>query len=217
CSAQGGPADASRVRVAALAAALADAARRTEGPGAGHVPVPVRLGGWRNVPSQPQRKRFRGEPDGREYDVAYTLGRTGLIAEGHERTRLVTAAPDHVVLEIDGVRRAFAIAAYAEQVFVDSPFVSCVLTAMPRFADPEELTAPGSLLAPMPGTVIRIGEFSPGDRVEAGRPLLWLEAMKMEHVIAAPVTGTLTELTAEVGRQVELGAVLAVVKEETGS
>jgi propionyl-CoA carboxylase alpha chain len=31
------------------------------------------------------------------------------------------------------------------------------------------------------------------------------------------VTGTLTELTAEVGRQVELGAVLAVVKEETGS
>jgi propionyl-CoA carboxylase alpha chain len=68
----------------------------------------------------------------------------------------------------------------------------------------------------MPGTVIRIGDFSPGDRVAAGQPLLWLEAMKMEHVIAAPVGGTLTELTAEVGHQVELGAVLAVVKEETG-
>ena len=40
--------------------------------------------------------------------------------------------------------------------------------------------------------------------------------MKMEHVITAPVTGTLTELTAEVGRQVELGTVLAVVKEEPG-
>ncbi|TJZ97101.1 hypothetical protein FCI23_49970 [Actinacidiphila oryziradicis] len=74
----------------------------------------------------------------------------------------------------------------------------------------------GSLRAPMPGTVIRIGEFFPGDQVRAGQPLLWLEAMKMEHVITAPVTGTLTELTAEVGRQVELGTVLAVVKEEPG-
>lgn len=64
----------------------------------------------------------------------------------------------------------------------------------------------------MPGTVIRIGEFLPSDQVRAGQPLLWLEAMKMEHVITAPVTGTLTELTAEVGRQVELGTVLAVVR-----
>lgn len=40
--------------------------------------------------------------------------------------------------------------------------------------------------------------------------------MKIEHVITAPVTATLTDLTAEVGRQVELGTVLAVVKEEPG-
>jgi propionyl-CoA carboxylase alpha chain len=66
----------------------------------------------------------------------------------------------------------------------------------------------------MPGTVVRTSGLAAGDRVEAGQPLLWLEAMKMEHVIAAPAAGTLLELTAEVGRQVELGAVLAVVKEE---
>jgi propionyl-CoA carboxylase alpha chain len=41
--------------------------------------------------------------------------------------------------------------------------------------------------------------------------------MKMEHVIAAPVAGTLLELTAEVGRQVERGAVLAVVKEDVAA
>jgi propionyl-CoA carboxylase alpha chain len=102
-------------------------------------------------------------------------------------------------------------------VFVDSPFVSIALTVPPRFPAPQDQAAPGSLRAPMPGTVIRIGEFTPGDRVVIGQPLLWLEAMKMEHVITAPATGTLTELNAEIGRQVELGAVLAVVKEDTGS
>jgi propionyl-CoA carboxylase alpha chain len=203
------------VRFAALAAALADAADRTSAAG----PVPLRLGGWRNVPSQPQLKRFRSEPDGREYQVGYRLTRTGLEAPGYEGVRLVSAAPRRVVLDIDGVRRAFDVAAYgetyAERVFVDSPFVSSAFRVLARFAAPQDLTPRGSLLAPMPGTVIRIGEFSPGDRVEKGRPLLWLEAMKMEHVIAAPTTGTLTELTAEVGRQVDVGAVLAVVKEDT--
>jgi propionyl-CoA carboxylase alpha chain len=199
-------------RLAALAAALADAAAR-----GARGPAPAGVGGWRNLPSQPQLKRFRAEPDGRTHEIRYLLGRAGeLTAPDFADTTLVSAAADRVVLEVAGVRRAFDVATYAERVFVDSPFVCTALTALPRFTEPGERTAPGSLRAPMPGTVIRIGDFSPGDRVAAGQPLLWLEAMKMEHVIAAPVGGTLTELTAEVGHQVELGAVLAVVKEETG-
>ncbi|MYS20318.1 propionyl-CoA carboxylase alpha chain, partial [Streptomyces sp. DvalAA-14] len=200
-------------RHAVLAAALADAARRT---GSADGPLPVRLGGWRNVPSQPQAKRFRHEPGGWELEVRYRLHRGALTAEGHPDVALVSAAADRVVLDIAGVRRAFAVTAYAEQVFVDAPWATLALTALPRFGDPRERAVPGSLLAPMPGTVVRAGEFVPGDRVGAGQPLLWLEAMKMEHVITAPVTGTLTELNADIGRQVEVGAVLAVVKEESG-
>lgn len=127
---------------------------------------------------------------------------------------MVSATADRVALEIDGVRRTFDIAVHPERTFVDSAFGSAALTVLPRFPDPEQSAAPGSLRAPMPGTVVRTAGFAPGDRVEAGQPLLWLEAMKMEHVIAAPAAGTLLELSAEVGRQVELGAVLAVVKEE---
>ncbi|MDX6356544.1 MAG: propionyl-CoA carboxylase alpha chain, partial [Streptomyces sp.] len=164
-----------------------------------------------------QAKRFFIQPGGREHEVRYRLERGRLVPEGFDGVAVVSAAPDRVVLEIGGVRRTFDVADYAEQVFVDSPFVSVSLTVPPRFPDPQEQAAPGSLRAPMPGTVIRIGEFGAGDRVVIGQPLLWLEAMKMEHVITAPATGTLTELTAEVGRQVELGAVLAVVKEESGS
>ena len=140
-----------------------------------------------------------------------------MTPEDFPGTTPVTVAPDRVVLEVDGVRRAFEVARYGDRVYVDSPAGCVALTALPRFDDPREQAAPGSLRAPMPGTVVRIGAFAPGDRVESGQPLLWLEAMKMEHVITAPVTGTLTELSAEVGRQVEPGAVLAVVKEESGS
>jgi propionyl-CoA carboxylase alpha chain len=197
------PAAPESVRLAALAAALAD--------GAGRHP----LGGWRNVPSQPQGKSYRAEPDGTVHEVRYRLTRAGLAAEGHPDVGLLRAAPDAVVLEVAGVRRAFEVAAYGDRVHVDSPLGAVALTVLPRFPAPEVRTEPGSLLAPMPGTVVRLGSAKAGDRVEAGQPLLWLEAMKMEHRVTAPAAGVLAALHAEVGRQVEVGAVLAVVQEVT--
>jgi propionyl-CoA carboxylase alpha chain len=191
------------VRLAALAAALADASDRHP------------LGGWRNVPSQPQSKSYRVEPGGEAYEVRYRLGRSGLDAEGHPDVRLLVADREGTVLEVGGIRRAFEVAVYGGRVHVDSPLGAVALTALPRFPEPEAARAePGSLLAPMPGTVVRLAEVKPGDRVEAGQPLLWLEAMKMEHRVTAPASGVLTAVHAEVGRQVEVGAVLAVVQEE---
>ncbi|MFI9274994.1 acetyl/propionyl/methylcrotonyl-CoA carboxylase subunit alpha [Kitasatospora sp. NPDC052896] len=186
--------------LAALVAALADAAAR---PG----PLPS---GWRNLPSQPQVKRYRAA-DGTELAARYRLTRDGLRAEGHPGVRLLSAAPDRVVLEVDGLRRSFAVAAYGDTVQLDSPAGAVALTVLPRFPEPRAEQAPGALLAPMPGTVVRLG-VAVGDRVAAGQPLLWLEAMKMEHQVTAPRAGTVTELRAEPGRQVELGAVLAVVE-----
>lgn len=194
--------DEGAARLAALAAALADASGRHP------------LGGWRNVPSAPQSKTYRAEPGGAEYEVRYRLGRDGLTAEGHPDVRLLERAPERVVLEVAGVRRAFEIAVYADQVCVDGPLGSHRFTALPRFPDPVAQLAPGSLLAPMPGTVVRVSDVAVGDKVAAGQPLLWLEAMKMEHRVAAPADGVLTALHAEAGRQVDVGAVLAVVQEE---
>ncbi|MER7789966.1 biotin carboxylase N-terminal domain-containing protein [Streptomyces sp. NPDC097640] len=192
--------------LAALAAALADAARRP-------ATVAGRLGGWRNVPSQPQIKSYRSEPDGTEREVRYRLTRDGLIADDHPNTRLLEVDTHQVVLEIDGVRRTFNVDTYGEDVYVDSPLGSHAFTALPRFPDPTARTEPGSLLAPMPGTVVRLAEVAVGDRVEAGEPILWLEAMKMEHRVTAPAAGVLSALHATPGRQVEVGAVLAVVAE----
>ncbi|NED71273.1 ATP-grasp domain-containing protein [Streptomyces sp. SID9944] len=180
---------------APLAAALADACGRS------------RFGGWRNVPSQPQTKRYLMA--GEEHEARYRHTRDGLAADTDD-VRVVHADAHLVVLEVGGVQRRFEVACYGDQVYVGGT----ALTALPRFPDPAAQRAPGSLLAPMPGTVVRVAEgLAEGARVEAGQPLLWLEAMKMEHKITAPATGTLTTLHATPGRQVEVGALLAVVAE----
>ncbi|MFJ8717829.1 biotin carboxylase N-terminal domain-containing protein [Streptomyces violaceus] len=180
---------------APLAAALADA--RT-GPRS-------RFGGWRNVPSHPQTKRY--EMAGEEHEAHYRHTRTGLEADG---VRVVHAEEHLVLLEVDGVQRKFEVARYGDQLHVNTT----TLTALPRFPAPTAQHAPGSLLAPMPGTVVRVADgLTAGTPVKAGDPLLWLEAMKMQHKITAPVTGTLSELHAVPGQQVEPGMLLAVVKE----
>ncbi|MCM8553134.1 biotin carboxylase N-terminal domain-containing protein [Streptomyces sp. STCH 565 A] len=179
--------------LAPLAAALADASARAG-----------RFGGWRNLPSQAQVKRYAVA--GEEHEVRYHHTRTGLAAEG---VRVVHADPGRVVLEADGVRRPYDVARYGDRVHVNAT----ALTALPRFPDPTTHHAPGSLLAPMPGTVVRVAEgLTEGATVEAGQPLLWLEAMKMEHRVTAPATGTLTALNAVPGQQVTVGSLLAVVQ-----
>jgi len=72
--------------------------------------------------------------------------------------------------------------------------------------------APGSLLAPMPGSVIAV-HVETGASVEAGDTLMVLEAMKMEHSIRAPHTGTVRAIHFRIGDRVDEGAVLAEIEE----
>lgn len=195
-----------------VAAALADAAanrsRATIGAG-----LPS---GWRNLPSQAQHKSYESRNTG-VHEVRYRLTRTGLEVDGHDGLALLEAGPDTVVLSVPGergpVRRRFEIARYGDLVAVDSPLGPVALRKLPRFSDPADQVAEGSLLAPMPGAVIRVGAEA-GSTVTKGQPILWLEAMKMEHTIAAPATGLLTELNVVAGQQVDVGTVLAVVHVE---
>jgi len=55
---------------------------------------------------------------------------------------------------------------------------------------------------------------APGDRLEAGRPLLRVETAKVEVEIPAPVDGILVEILAEVDDELEVGTALAVIDDE---
>ncbi|AOT59510.1 biotin carboxylase N-terminal domain-containing protein [Streptomyces rubrolavendulae] len=202
-------------RYAAVAAALAEASARP-GPGA-----------WRNLPSRPRLRAYgdgagaggaggggAGVPEAGGHEVRYARVRGGYALPDDPDVRVVSVTAREVRLEVGGVVRPYRVTVRpdSDTVHVDGPDGAHRFTRRPRFPDPAERTAPGSLLAPMPGTVVRVAEgLAAGARVEAGRPLLWLEAMKMEHQVTAPASGVLTALHAAPGDQVELGALLAVV------
>ncbi|MGW4369644.1 ATP-binding protein [Nocardia takedensis] len=207
-------ADPDAQRLSLVAAALAEAAanRASAGVGGG---LPS---GWRNLPARFQRKTYRTRAD-TTVEIDYRFDRAGgVTVDGHDGLALLDLTPDRVVLAVPGdrgpVRRQFEIARYGDLVCVDSPLGPVAAHRLPRFSDPADHVATGSLLAPMPGSVIRLGAQT-GDRVTRGQPILWLEAMKMEHTIAAPAAGVLSALNVTVGQQVDIGTVLAVVDPDT--
>ncbi|EFG64209.1 acetyl/propionyl-CoA carboxylase, alpha subunit [Streptomyces sp. SPB074] len=202
------PADAHTERLAALAAAVAQAraaARESGGPG-----------GWRNLPSAPALRAYRAEPGGTVHEVRYRTTRDGIRSEDHPAVTVEPETrPGTVHLTSEGVRRTYEAAVYGQEVYVDTPGgTSCAFTTLPRFPEPAATTAPGSLLAPLPGTVVRLADgLCEGARVAEGAPLLWLEAMKMEHRVSAPRAGVVARLPVAPGRQVEVGALLAVIED----
>jgi acetyl/propionyl-CoA carboxylase alpha subunit len=196
----------------ALSAALtAQACRRGKTPMLATLPS-----GWRNNPSGPQRASY--EIDGRAVEVAYRFDHGSLsVTIDEEEIVAVTvhdATPTRVDLEVDGVRRLVHVTRVGNTVYVDNALGHSVLVERPRFPDPAGVAQVGSLLAPMPGTVVRV-EVALGDIVEAGTTVVAIEAMKMEHAVLAPGHGVITEIPVAVGDQVDGGSVLAVLEEET--
>ena len=194
----------------ALAAALAaQAANRASAPAL----RPVRSG-FRNNPGPPTLRRFTvgsGDTE-RELAVGYRLGRAPLFTvDGEElAVTLLDAGPDAVHLVVDGVRRRFDVRRYQTTVCVDSALGSTVLRPVERFPSKEGQRPSGSLVAPMPGTVVKV-LAAPGDTVVKGDPVVVIEAMKMEHTIGAAGDGTVDEILVEVGRQVDIDQVIAVI------
>jgi biotin carboxyl carrier protein len=68
----------------------------------------------------------------------------------------------------------------------------------------------GTVSASMPGKVVTV-EVSVGDSVEEGQTILILEAMKMQNEVAAPITGTVSEVHCEDGMNVEANVPLVVI------
>jgi propionyl-CoA carboxylase alpha chain len=214
------------MRLSCLAAALASAAGRHSGS-----PLAALPAGWRNIPAVPQTVAYEA-PSG-TFEVAYQLDRTGalaawsvrrverddvglpgtipdLTAESTEEAGIVSVSPTRVVLDVGGVRFAFAVNRVGEVSYVDSIEGSVDLTELPRFPTGRAEAAEGTLTAPLPGAVARV-LVVPGQRVAAGDLLLTVEAMKLEHAVHAPTSGVITDLKVSAGAQVEAGALLAVL------
>jgi propionyl-CoA carboxylase alpha chain len=172
--------------------------------------------GWRNVTSAPQVTRF--DHRGTEIEVGWYGDRDGYrsadvygdLGEARATTVEATTAGWRVSVDQAGLTRTYDVAIQADRVDVDSASGHVALTRVPRFVDPADQVAVGSLLAPMPGSVVAV-RVAAGDSVASGATVLVMEAMKMQHTITAPTDGVVTDLSVAVGDQVSAGAVLAVV------
>ena len=194
----------------AVAAALANQAERR----ASATVQPTIPSGWRNVPTSPQRAVF--EAGDRRIEVGYRFGRSGLElwldGDPVDGVALWEAGADAVELTTGGIRRRSRVHRVGSTFYVDDAGRASTLRFVEPLPLPEIAVAAGSLLAPMPGGVVRV-LVQAGQTVKARDVLIVLEAMKMEHSISSPADGIVTELLVSVGDQVDTGQVLAVVEE----
>jgi acetyl-CoA/propionyl-CoA carboxylase biotin carboxyl carrier protein len=117
-----------------------------------------------------------------------------------------------LVATLDGITRRYTCARDGAVVWLGRDGHSWVLRELEgarRVAS--DVAGAGPVLAPMPGTVTAV-EVDEGQQVIAGARLLVIEAMKMEHVLTAPIDGVVRELHARPGGTVARDAVLAVVE-----
>ncbi|MGW7447985.1 ATP-binding protein [Kitasatospora sp. NPDC054795] len=141
------------------------------------------------------------------------------LDEGPAHRARATLAGDRLHLTVDGLRTTFSLATDATPGLAAGPvtWLGIEGDAWPLHAyDPVVESAAGAgahhgaLTAPMPGTVTVV-KTTAGETVRKGQPLLVLEAMKMEHVIAAPHDGVVSELRAVAGATVAMEDLLVVV------
>ncbi|HEU0236410.1 MAG TPA: biotin carboxylase N-terminal domain-containing protein [Candidatus Limnocylindrales bacterium] len=149
-------------------------------------------GGWRL--NGPPVARLVADGGGVERAVA-------VPAVAVDDAPVVAVGPDGVVhVDVGGRSVAFALAPPPD-----------VDRAARRAAAHAHDGGPIDVLAPMPGSVIAV-HVTPGSTVDAGDPLVTLEAMKMEHAVAAPIAGRVTSIAVLPGDQVARQMVLAVVE-----
>jgi 3-methylcrotonyl-CoA carboxylase alpha subunit len=134
----------------------------------------------------------------------------GLQLQVGEQTEALQFQRQGNTLDITvGARRVRAqVYAHGEVLHIFTPQGAASITRIDALAHAGDTQAEGGrLTAPMPGKVVSFA-VKAGDAVKKGQALAVMEAMKMEHTIAAPSDGTVDELLYAPGDQVAEGAEL---------
>jgi acetyl/propionyl-CoA carboxylase alpha subunit len=169
---------------------------------------------WR-LGGSPASVRVELDHESRGFRLAVERAR-GRVASDHGEEAGVTALreePELLLLEIDGVRHKFHVDLRAGAVHVAHRGALFEFRERLERADRPQAMADGALLAPMPGTVVRVSA-TPGQAVADGDVLLILEAMKMELALAAPFAGQVAEVKVREGDRVAARQLLARVTED---
>lgn len=168
-----------------------------------------RRDGWRS--HGVVQRRFEFEFHGEPAKAVLTYGHDGALhlALGEVAGPLLfSETAQGMEIQFAGQRMTAAVYAQGELDHVFTAKGATQILSIDLLAHAGEAQAEGGrLTAPMPGKVVSFA-VKAGDKVSKGQPLAVMEAMKMEHTIAAPADGTVQELLYAPGDQVSEGAEL---------
>jgi 3-methylcrotonyl-CoA carboxylase alpha subunit len=165
--------------------------------------------GWRLNGRGHQELIFRDGAEERSVRVRYQAG--DWLLQLDDRAILVAGErqPDGTLaVLLDGVRKQVIVMSHGAETAVFLDPESWQLSEIdPLAARGGEDPTAGRLSAPMPGRVAQV-MVEPGMRVRRGQPLIVIEAMKMEHTVAAFADGVIEAVRYSPGDLVEEGAEL---------
>ncbi|MDM0020477.1 acetyl/propionyl/methylcrotonyl-CoA carboxylase subunit alpha [Variovorax saccharolyticus] len=169
-----------------------------------------RRDGWQShgVATRPFEFEFRGEL--KSATLRYLHDGALWLQVGDVAGPLVIGSfpSGELELQFNGQRHTLDVYQDEDTAYVFGAAGATRILAIDRLAHAGETHAEGGrLTAPMPGKVVSFA-VKAGDKVSRGQPLAVMEAMKMEHTIAAPADGTVEELLYVPGDQVAEGAEL---------
>ena len=110
-------------------------------------------------------------------------------------------------LIVDGISQQWSLAEIGDQWWASGPAGTWIVELTRTVLDADAAQTAGTIVSPMPGTVVAVSAAT-GDEVGAGTAIVVVEAMKMEHTLAAPIDGTAT-VSVAVGDKVSAGQQLA--------
>ena len=182
--------------------------------GAAHDPW-ARDDGWRlNMPKAPHTLTLRRGDETLSVE-ATAAGAGWTLAIGERQVDAAARfAPDGATgVTLDGAQNRAVVLDHGDTIAVFIDGAGWSFERVDPLAPPEGADAhTGRLSAPMPGRVVQL-LVAPGDNVSQGQPLIVIEAMKMEHTIAAPRNGTVETVRYAIGDLVEEGAELIALAE----
>ncbi|MEJ6021739.1 acetyl/propionyl/methylcrotonyl-CoA carboxylase subunit alpha [Ramlibacter sp. PS4R-6] len=196
------------VSLAQAAAAAIAQALVAERAGEGRDPF-SRRDGWRSHGVASRRFEFEFGGEHAAATLAYLHDGALALTVGNVSGALSFERQGEAIdVHFAGERFTASVYASGEMDHVFTPRGAASILALDLLAHAGEGAADvGRLTAPMPGKVISFA-VKAGDKVSKGQPLAVMEAMKMEHTIAAPADGTVQELLYAPGDQVAEGAEL---------
>jgi acetyl-CoA carboxylase biotin carboxylase subunit len=200
------------VAAATVAATLVDVEARS----VGRAVLPGLPLGFRNNPLRDPSLAWRVPGGEAPHVVAYRA-----LGPGRYRVTFADRAEDAWIISREGVELRFELGGRLRTarvvpsehgVDVHVAGFSLSLGRVPRFPDAEHEGEQGGCRAPMTGKVLDV-LVAVGDRVDAGQPLVVLEAMKMEHTLEAPYDAEVIAVYAEPGEIVAADTELVVLSD----